>query len=42
MWSQSLKIDYVPMVDVRAVKEKGKGLRGLFLKQLNIQLNHSN
>ena len=32
MWSQSLKIDYVPMVDVRAVKEKGKGLRGAILE----------
>ena len=28
MWSQSLKIDYVPMVDVRAVKEKEKGFEG--------------
>lgn len=32
MWSQSLKVDYVPMVDVRAVKEKGKGLRGAILE----------
>ena len=32
MWSQSLKVDYVPMVDVRAVKEKGKGLRGAVLE----------
>ena len=32
MWSQSLKVDYVPMVDVRAVKEKGKGMRGAILE----------
>lgn len=32
MWSQSLKVDYVPMVDVRAVKETGKGLRGAVLE----------
>ncbi|HEN0860341.1 TPA: protein rep [Streptococcus agalactiae] len=32
MWSQSLKVDYVPMVDVRAVKEKGKGLKGAILE----------
>lgn len=32
MWSQSLKVDYVPMVDVRAVKEKEKGLRGAILE----------
>ena len=25
MWSQSLKVDYVPMVDIRIVKEKGVG-----------------
>lgn len=32
MWGQSLKVDYVPMVDIRAVKEKGKGLRGAVLE----------
>ncbi len=32
MWSQSLKVDYVPMVDIRAVKTKGKGLRGAILE----------
>nr|WP_253896521.1 protein rep [Streptococcus gallolyticus] len=32
MWSQSLKVDYVPMVDIRAVKEKGKGLKGAILE----------
>lgn len=32
MWSQSLKVDYVPMVDVRAVKEQGKGLKGAILE----------
>lgn len=32
MWSQSLKVDYIPMVDIRAVKEKGKGLRGAILE----------
>ncbi|HEP2488375.1 TPA: protein rep [Streptococcus pyogenes] len=32
MWSQSLKVDYVPMIDIRAVKEKGKGLKGAILE----------
>lgn len=32
MWSQSLKVDYVPMVDIRAVKETGKGLKGAILE----------
>lgn len=32
MWSQSLKVDYVPMIDIRTVKEKGKGLRGAVLE----------
>lgn len=32
MWSQSLKADYVPMVDIRTVKEKGKGMRGAILE----------
>mgnify|MGYP001624093250 CR=1 FL=1 len=32
MWSQSLKVDYVPMVDIRTVKETGKGLRGAVLE----------
>ena len=31
MWSQSLKVDYVPMIDIRTVKETGKGLRGAVL-----------
>lgn len=32
MWSQSLKVDYVPLVDIRLVKEKGKGLKGAILE----------
>ena len=32
MWSQSLKVDYTPMIDIRTVKEKGKGLRGAVLE----------
>lgn len=32
MWSQSLKVNYVPMVDIRTVKEKGKGLKGAILE----------
>ena len=32
MWSQSLKVDYVPMVDIRSVKESGKGLKGAILE----------
>ncbi|RRC96097.1 protein rep, partial [Prevotella sp. OH937_COT-195] len=32
LWSQALKVDYVPMVDVRAVKETGKGLKGAILE----------
>ena len=32
MWSRSLKVDYVPMVDIRTVKEKGKGMRGAILE----------
>mgnify|MGYP005795236659 CR=1 FL=1 len=32
MWSQSLKVDYVPMVDIRSVKETGKGLKGAILE----------
>ena len=32
MWSQSLKVDYVPMIDIRTVKETGKGLRGAVLE----------
>lgn len=32
MWSQSLKVDYVPMVDIRAVKPQGKGLKGAILE----------
>lgn len=32
LWSQSLKVDYVPMVDIRTVKETGKGLKGAILE----------
>lgn len=32
MWSQSLKVDYTPMIDIRTVKETGKGLRGAVLE----------
>ena len=32
MWSKSLKVDYIPMVDVRAVKETGKGVKGAILE----------
>ena len=32
MWSQSLKVDYTPMIDIRTVKKKGKGLRGAVLE----------
>ncbi|MCE2261229.1 protein rep, partial [Streptococcus thermophilus] len=32
MWSQSLKVDYTPMIDIRTVKETGKGLRGTVLE----------
>ncbi|WP_449463614.1 protein rep [Streptococcus suis] len=32
LWSQSLKVDYVPMVDIRVVKETGKGLKGAILE----------
>lgn len=32
LWSQSLKVDYVPMVDIRTVKERGKGLKGAILE----------
>lgn len=32
MWSQSLKVDYIPMVDIRSVKETGKGLKGAILE----------
>ena len=32
MWSQSLKVDYIPMIDIRTVKETGKGLRGAVLE----------
>ncbi|MHC3897302.1 protein rep, partial [Streptococcus thermophilus] len=31
MWSNSLKVDYTPMIDIRTVKETGKGLRGAVL-----------
>lgn len=32
LWSRSLKVDYVPRVDIRTVKETGKGLRGAVLE----------
>lgn len=32
LWSQSLKVSYTPMVDIRTVKETGKGLRGAVLE----------
>lgn len=32
MWSKSLKVDYVPMIDIRTVKDKGKGLKGAILE----------
>lgn len=32
MWSQSLKVDYIPLVDIRTVKETGKGLKGAILE----------
>lgn len=32
MWSQSLQVDYIPLVDIRSVKEKGKGLKGAILE----------
>lgn len=32
MWSQSLKVSYTPMVDIRTVKETGKGLKGAILE----------
>lgn len=32
IWSQSLKVSYTPMVDIRTVKETGKGLRGAVLE----------
>ena len=32
MWSQSLKVDYVPIIDIRTVKETGKGLQGAVLE----------
>ena len=32
LWAKSLKVYYVPMVDVRAVKDQGKGLHGAILE----------
>lgn len=32
LWANSLKVSYVPMVDIRAVKEAGKGLKGAILE----------
>lgn len=32
LWAKSLKVDYLPMVDIRAVKDQGKGLHGAILE----------
>ncbi|MGT2757718.1 protein rep [Streptococcus ovuberis] len=32
LWAKSLKVDYIPMVDIRAVKDQGKGLQGAILE----------
>nr|WP_105179977.1 protein rep [Streptococcus suis] len=32
LWAKSLKVDYVPMVDIRSVKDQGKGLHGAILE----------
>lgn len=32
LWKQSLKVDYTPMVDIRLVKNRGKGLHGVILE----------
>ena len=32
LWAKSLKVYYAPMVDVRAVKDQGKGLHGAILE----------
>ena len=32
MWKQSLKVSYKPMIDIRTVKETGKGMRGAILE----------
>lgn len=32
LWKQSLKVDYTPMVDIRLVKDRGKGLHGAILE----------
>lgn len=32
LWAQSLKVNYIPMVDIRSVKENGKGLKGAILE----------
>lgn len=32
LWAKSLKVDYVPMVDIRSVKDRGKGLHGAILE----------
>lgn len=48
LWAKSLKSDYVPMVDIRAVKPTGKGLKGAILetakyptKPMDLNLNHA-
>ena len=33
LWQKAMKLDYTPMVDIRAVKaDKGKGLKGAILE----------
>lgn len=32
LWAKAIKTDYVPMVDIRAVKSQGKGLKGAILE----------
>ena len=32
LWSKSLKVDYIPIVDIRKVKSQGKGLKGAILE----------
>ncbi len=32
LWAKSLKVDYVPMIDIRSVKDRGKGLHGAILE----------
>ncbi len=32
LWANSLKVEYIPMVDIRIVKDRGKGLHGAILE----------